>query len=133
MQITTFKNMRGIIHGPDTKRIESDTDGVLKIGATEIIVSSTGDSILPLLFYGGTGEYGASFTDESGKIYDLGKVTIRSGRISPPAPTDVQFMELRCRADVAEEEREDLKNEINALKNIFDTNSLNFLIKGETS
>ena len=129
MKITTFKNMRGMIHGGDPKRIVGATDGVLKIGTTEIIVSTTGDSILPLLFYGGTGDYAATFTDNCGRVFDLGKVAVRSGRIAPPSPTDVEIMELHCRADIAENECEDLREEIQELRNIFDTNSLNFLIR----
>lgn len=129
MKITTFKNMKGLIHGGDPKRIGCEVDGVLKVGATEINVSSNSDSILPLLFHGGTGNYDATFTDISGRVYNLGKVAVRGGRIAPPYPTDVDIMELRCRADIAEDELEALREEIRILKNIFDTNSLNFLIK----
>lgn len=129
MRITTFKNMKGLIHGKDPKRIRSDVDGVLKIGTTEISISSASESILPLLFHGATGDYEATFTDSSGKVFTLEKVAVRGGRIAPPLPTDVEIMELRCRADTAEDERDALREEINILKNIFDTNSLNFLIK----
>ena len=129
MTITTFKNMKGMVHGKDPKRIGCATDGVLKVGATEIIVSSTGESIMPLLFHGGTGDYDATFTDTNGRVYNLEKVAVRGGRIDPPSQTDVEIMELRCRADIAEDECEVLKEEIRDLRNIFDTNSLNFLIK----
>jgi hypothetical protein len=129
MKITIFKNMKGLIHGGDTKRIECVTDGVLKIGKTEIEVLSDGDSILPLLFYGSTGAYDATFTDIYGRVYDLGMVSVRAGRIKAPSATSVEIMELRCRLDVAEDECEALREEIRNLKNIFDTNSLNFLIK----
>ena len=129
MTITTFKNKKGMIHGKDPKRIGCATDGVLKIGNTEISVSSTGDSIMPLLFYGGTGDYNATFTDTFGRVYNLEKVAVRGGRITPPPPTAVEIMELRCRADAAEDECEALRERIRELENIFDTNSLNFLIK----
>ena len=129
MKITTFKNMKGVIHGKDPKRIGAATDGVLKVGSTEITVSSTGDSILPLLYNGGTGDYEATFTDKNGKKYRLGNVSVRGGRITPISPRDVEIMELRCRADSAEDECEALREEIRELRNIFDTNSLNFLIK----
>jgi hypothetical protein len=129
MTITTFKNMKGIIHGKEQKRIVASTDGVLKVGTTEISVSPNGHSILPLLFHGATGDYEATFTDLRGNAYNLGKVAVRSGRIAPPSPRDVEIMELRCRADSAEDEREAMKKEIQELRNIFDTNSLNFLIK----
>ena len=129
MKITTFKNMKGLIHGSDPKRIGSDKDGVLRIGRTEIPISANADSILPLLINGGTGYYEATFTDICGMVYNLEKVAIRCGRIAPPSPVAVEFMELRCRADVAEQECERLREEIRDLKNIFDTNSLNFLIK----
>ena len=129
MTITTFKNMKGMIHGKDPKRIGCSVGGVLKIGTTEISISPESESILPLLFHGGTGDYEATFTDTYGRVYNLNKVEVRSGRIEPPSPTDVEIMELHCRADIAENEREALREEIRILKNIFDTNSLNFLIK----
>lgn len=129
MKITTFKNMKGMIHGNDPKRIGCAMDGVLRIGSTEINVSSASDSILPLLFHGSTGDYDATFTDICGNVYNLEKVSVRGGRIAPPSPTAIEIMELRCRADIAETECEALREEIRILHNIFDTNSLNFLIK----
>jgi hypothetical protein len=129
MKITTFNNGKGLIHGNDPKRIGCDKDGVLRIGQTEVSISSKADSILPPLINGGTGDYDATFTDVCGMVYHLEKVAIRGGRIAPPPPVAVELMELRCRADVAEQECERLREEIRELKNIFDTNSLNFLIK----
>ena len=129
MKITTFNNMKGLIHGSDPKRIGCAKDGVLKIGATEVSISSERDSIMPLLLNGGTADYEATFTDICGMVYHLGKVEIRGGRIAPPSPTTVEIMELRCRADVAEQECEALREEIRNLRSIFDTNSLNFLIR----
>ena len=129
MKITTFKNMKAMIHGKDPKRIGCAMDGVLKIGTTEIPISATGKSILPVLFYGGTGDYDATFIDKFGKEYKIEKVAVRNGRIDPPSRTEVEIMELRCRADIAEDECEALHEKIRVLENIFDTNSLNFLIK----
>ena len=54
-------------------------------------------------------------------VYDLGKVTIRNGWVQPPPPTTVEIMELRIRADEADEK-------IALLEGIFDTNALNFII-----
>lgn len=127
MKIQTFRNMKGIIHGSDPKRIECDKSGVLKIGNTEINVST--DSIMPLLFHGTTGDYDATFTDAEGGVYTLAKVAVRGGRILPPTPTDVEIMELHCRADIAEAERDALKERVYELEHIFDTDSLNFLIR----
>lgn len=129
MKIATFKNMKGLIHGKDPKRISAAADGILKIGAVEIPVMAAREEILPLLFHGGTGEYEASFTDTRGNVYALERVLIKGGRIVPPSAVAVELMELRCRADIAEDERDALREEIRNLKNIFDTNSLNFLIK----
>lgn len=122
MKITTFRNMKGLIHGPDPKRIGCDRAGTLKIGTTEINISPGEDAIMPLLFNGCTGDYEATFTSSGGVVYNLEKVAVRDGRIKPPSPTTVELMELRLRQDKSEEEIEELKN-------IFDTNSLNFLIK----
>lgn len=122
MKITTFKNMKGLIHGGDPKRIGCDKAGVLKIGKALINISPGEDSIMPLLFNGCTGDYDATFTTSDGVEYKLEKVAVRDGWIKPPPPTTVELMELRLRADKAEEKLEELSN-------IFDTNSLNFLIK----
>ena len=129
MRIQTFKNMKGIIHGSDPKRIGCDKSGVLKIGNAEITVLSEEDTILPSLFYGATGDYDATFTDEQGAVYTLEKVAVRGGRIAPPSPTDVEIMALHCRADTAEAERDALSKRVYELEHIFDTDSLNFLIK----
>lgn len=122
MKITTFKNMKGLIHGGDPKRMGCDKTGVLKIGKAEINISPGEDSIMPMLFNGCSGDYEATFTTSSGVVYRLEKVAVRGGWIAPPPPATVELMELRCRADAAEEKLEELSN-------IFDTNSLNFLIK----
>ena len=128
MKIQTFNNMKGLIHGKDPKRIECDRDGILKIGDTEIVVSQGGDSILPVLFHGATGDYDATFTDEQGNTYALDKVKVRQGRITPPPTTTVELMELRVRVDALEREIAILSGKTEDLGNIFDTNSLNFLI-----
>lgn len=130
MIITTFKNTKGLIHGKDPKRIGCAVDGVLKIGSTEISVSATGESIMPLLFHGATGDYEATFTDKHGKVYHLEKVAVRGGRIAPPPATDVEIMELRCKTDELQDLCDALKAENERLSKIFDTDALNFLIKG---
>lgn len=122
MKITVFKNMKGLIHGGDSKRIGCEVAGTLKIGKVEVNISPGEDSIMPMLFNGCSGDYEATFTTSSGVVYRLEKVAVRGGWIAPPPPTTVELMELRCRADAAEERIEELSN-------IFDTNSLNFLIK----
>lgn len=122
MKITTFRNMKGLIHGPDPKRIGCDRAGTLKIGTTVINISPGEDAIMPLLFNGCTGDYEATFTTSGGVVYQLDKVAVRDGRIKSPSPATVELMELRLRQDKSEEEIEELKS-------IFDTNSLNFLIK----
>lgn len=129
MKIQTFGNKKGIIHGRDPKRIECDKEGVLKIGSTEINILPDADSVMPMLFHGATGDYDATFTDNNGEVYTLEKVAVRGGRIAPPPPTAVEIMELHCRADKAEAERDSLKERVNELEHIFDTDSLNFLIK----
>lgn len=128
MRIQTFRNGKGLIYGTDPKRIDCDRDGTLKIGTAEINVSSGDESILPLLFNGSTGDYKATFTDKYGNVYELEKVAVRGGRVLPPPQTAMELMELRVRADALEEEMEALREQIRELSNIFDTNSLNFLI-----
>lgn len=122
MKITTFNNMKGLIHGGDSKRIGCDKAGTLKIGTAEINISPGEDAIMPLLFNGCTGDYKGTFTTKEGAVYKLEKIEVRDGRIKPPSPFTVELMELRLRTDRAEEKLEELSN-------IFDTNSLNFIIK----
>ena len=129
MKIQIFKNDKGLIFGSEPKRITSDISGVLKIGRTNIEVKAGEDNILPLLFNGGTGEYKAIFTSDIGNTYELAKVTVKGGRIAPPSPVAVELMELRCWAEALESECANMREEICQLKSIFDTNSLNFLIK----
>ena len=129
MKIQTFRNMKAMIHGGDQKRIGGDESGVLKIGTVEIKISPKDMSVVPNLYHGGTGNYPTTFTTDSGKVYDLGKLPIRNGKIVPPSEVAIEMMELRCRADAAEEECEALRAKIHELENIFDTNALNFLIK----
>lgn len=129
MKITLFKNMKGLIHGADPKRIGCAMSGTLKIGKTEVTVSSEEDSMMPMLYHGATGNYDAIYTTQDGAVYHIEGIAVRGGWISPPPHTDVEIMELRCRADTAEEERDALREQIRELGEIFDTNSLNFLIK----
>ena len=82
---------------------------------------------MPVLANGATGIYHATF-DTQHDTYDLGKVTVRSGKIVPPPQTEVDLMELRCRAEQLEATCDDLREQLRELANIFDTNSLNFLI-----
>lgn len=128
MKITTFDNMKGLIHGADPKRIGCVHGGVLTIGSTDITIDPESDSILPILAHGGTGNYEAVFITKAGNLYDLGVVEVRNGRIAPPPPTAVEIMELRCRADAAERKFQMLFDEVQRLGKIFDTDSLNFLI-----
>ena len=129
MKIQLFKNNKGLIHGNDPMRIGCDREGVLKIGTTEIKISPNEDSTFPLLFHGQTGDYNATFTDKDGHIYELEKVSVRGGRVAPPPPTAVELMELRCQIEIMERECASSRAKIRALETIFDTNSLNFLIK----
>jgi hypothetical protein len=129
MKVQTFRNMKGLIHGGDPKRISCDKTGVLKIGTTELALVGGKEDIMPLLFHGCDGDYPATFTDEDGAVFELEKVAVRGGRIEPPHPTAVEFMELRCRVDEAEALCETLRQEVVELSKIFDTDALNFLLK----
>ena len=123
MRITIFKNKKGLLHGADPHRIGGAQAGTLRIGNTEITVPAEGEGIMPMLFYGCTGAYPAVFTAQNGEVYDLGKVTVKGGWVESPSPEAVELAELRARADDAEER-------IRVLEGIFDTNGLNFIIRG---
>ena len=128
MKIQLFKNGKGLIHGDDAKRIGCDIEGTLRIGSASVNISPQEEAIMPSLFNGSSGTYNASFTSAIGCVYQLERVTIKGGRIVPPSQTSIEIMELRCRLDSVEKECEELREEVINLKNIFDTNSLNFLI-----
>jgi hypothetical protein len=129
MRIQTFKNMKGLIHGADPKRIGCDKEGILRIGTAEIRITPEEDAIMPVLFNGCTGDYKATFTSALGHVYELDKVQVKGGRIAPPSQTAVELSELRHRLDEMEDESVRLQERLEVLSNIFDTNSLNFLIK----
>lgn len=129
MKLTLLMNKTGLIHGNDPRRIGCDTEGILKIGTTEVSIMPGDDSIMPTLFHGATGDYDATFTDKHGKVFALEKVEVRGGRIAPPPHQKLELLSLRCRADRAERECKLIREQIEELRNIFDTNSLNFLIK----
>ena len=120
MKITLFKNKKGLIHGADPKRISCSVDGILRIGRTEIDMEAGGEALMPMLFYGCSGEYEASF-ETRGTVYDLGKVALRGGWILPPDPHAVEIMELRALAERAEER-------IAKLEEQFLCNPLRFII-----
>lgn len=128
MKIQLFKNGKGLIHGTNSKRIGCDIEGTLSIGSAEIKVSAESKSIMPLLFNGCSGVYNASFKSVSGSVYLLERVTVKGGRIVSPSQTSIELMEMRCRLEAFEEEIESTRKEMDELRNIFDTNSLNFLI-----
>lgn len=129
MKIQLFDNGKGLIHGDDPKRIGCNVGGTLKIGTAEIKIDHDTDSVMPVLFNGTSGKHNASFTSVAGCVYQLERVTVKGGRIVPPSQTSVELMELRCRAEALEERCDFLEEKVRELSNIFDTNSLNFLIK----
>ena len=131
MNIQLFLNKKGLIYGNNPNRIKCDVDGTLTIGGSQIAVKSKEDCVLPTLFYGASGEFDATFITKDG-VYDLGNVAVRNGRISSPPSYMLELMELHCEADHAKIERDAIKKDIKELQEIFDTNSLNFIIKGET-
>lgn len=128
MKIQIFKNAKGLIHGADAKRISCDIEGTLKIGAEEIHILPNEEAVMPVLCNGASGVRTATFTSVIGNVYELEKVTVKGGRIAPPSQTSVALMELRCRVEALEEKCKSLDDKTHELDNIFDTNSLNFLI-----
>lgn len=121
MTLTLFKNQKALIHGTDPKRLCAPCSGVLTVGKTEIPLTADEEALMPMLYQGCTGEYEACFTAENGARYALGKIGIRGGWLIPPEPYTVELMELRCRAEEAE-------NRLTALESMFDTNALHFII-----
>lgn len=132
MVIQLFNNKKGLVHGSDPCRIGCEREGVLRIGSTEVNISTEGESVMPILKNGCDGSYRAFFTDQNGDVYELDRLIIRRGRIVPPTRETVELMELRCGLEALIEKCNSLQAQIEILSHIFDTDSLNFLInKGE--
>ena len=129
MKIQLFKNGKGLIYGSDPKRIECDHEGVLEIGQIKVMIKPGTQSVMPLIANGSSGEYKATYTDVYGTVYTLKTVTVKKGLMHPPSKTAFDFMELTVRADMLEDRCEKLEDAVKELASIFDTNSLNFLIK----
>lgn len=125
MLIQTFKNRKGLIYGEDASHISCDKGGVLRIGSTAVNISAGEESIFPSL---PNGDYKAIFTTADGTVYELERVSVRAGRVLQPPETTLELMALRIRLDEVEEVCKSLIAKVRDLDNIFDTNSLNFLI-----
>ena len=128
MRVQLFKTGKGLIHGDDPRRIGCDREGVLTIGSVKITIPKGEDAVLPVFANGATGVYSATF-DTHFETYALGKVTVLKGRIVPPPQVEVELMELRCHVEDLEAKYDDMCEQVRNLSNLFDTNSLNFLIK----
>lgn len=129
MKLQLFKNTKCLIHGSDPCRISCDIKGVLRIASCEINISPGIESVVPVLLNGSNGVYQGTFTTTYGAVYTLEKVTIKGGRICPPSEDTLEKAELRNRIEVLEKECEYLNEKVRELSSVFDTNSLNFLIK----
>jgi hypothetical protein len=102
---------------------------VLRIASCEIPITPGTESVVPVLLNGSNGIYQGTFTTTFGAVYKLEKVTIKGGRICPPNEDTLEKAELRFRLEFLEKEYAALEEKVRELSNIFDTNSLNFLIK----
>jgi hypothetical protein len=131
MIIQLFNNKNFLVHGEDNKRLTCERSGTLRIGNTEIPVKANEENILPPLFFGASADFKASFVTADGDIYEGGKVSVRSGRLLSAPPEKVEMMELHIRCDEAEKRQKENRKDIDMLKKLFDTNSLNFIMKGD--
>lgn len=131
MIIQLFNNKNFLIYGDDNKRLTCDRSGTLRIGNTDIPVTANEECVLPALFFGASADFKATFTTLDGVEYDGGKISIRSGRVLAAPSEKIEMMTLHVRCDEAEKRLKKAEEDLERLKNIFDTNSLNFIIKGE--
>ena len=129
MKIQLFLDKTGLIHGTDTGKITASVDGTLTIGREKIEIKAHEDSTLPKLLGGSIGVCEAHFDAATGEKYTLNSVSVRGGYIVPPNALVAEIMELKRRADEAEKACREMRKKIHELEHIFDTNSLNFLIK----
>ena len=129
MKLYTFSNKKCVIFGHDPTRLECEREGTLKIGATKIQVAPGEPISLPPIV---DGTYKPSFTDLDGTVYEGYVTVVRNGRITPPSKEVLELLDLRCRYEELQtkmaEKFDAIDKEIQELKGIFDTNSLNFII-----
>lgn len=129
MKLHLFSNKKCVIFGHDPNRIECDKGGILKIGATKIQVAPTEPISLPSIV---DGTYKPCFTDSDGTTYEGYVTVVRNGRITSPSKETLELFDLRCRYEELQtkmtEKFDTIDKEIQELKGIFDTNSLNFII-----
>ena len=129
MKLYTFSNKKCVIFGHDPYRLECEREGTLKIGATKIQVTPSEPISLPTIV---DGTYKPSFTDSDGTVYEGYVTVVRNGRITPPSKEVLELFDLRCRYEELQtkmaEKFDAIDKEIQELKGIFDTNSLNFII-----
>lgn len=126
MKIHRFKNGTGTITGVDTQRIYSDASGILQVGAVALAITNATEGVaVPRIK---DGIYCARFVSGDNE-YSLGNIKVRNGFISPQKIyTDIEIR-LMHRVDELEEKVVTLEAKTNELDSIFDTDSLNFLIK----
>lgn len=140
MKLYTFSNKKCVIYGHDPTRLECEREGTLRIGATRIKVAPGEPISLPPL---PNGTYRPSFTGSDGTMYEGHETVVRGGRITSPPKEIIELFELRCKYETLEKETAkvigelkksvsdkfgEIDKEIEDLKSVFDTNSLNFII-----
>ena len=108
MRVQLSKMGKGLIHGDDPRRIECDRDGILTIGAVKIAITKGEAVAMPVLANGAAGVYNATFEAKS-QTFNLGKVTVRGGKIVAPSQTEVDLIELRCLVEYLEAICDDLR------------------------
>lgn len=131
MKLHTYSLIKKFtLRGADLTQIESDISGILKIGSAKIQLKAGEITELPSI---ADGIYVPILTDDCGDTYEGNLVTVRYGRIAPPSKSETELFDLKCKYDElalnTEQRFEVVDKAIRKLENIFDTNSLNFLIK----
>ena len=128
MRLHVFKNGTSVICGYDTSVIESAISGTLTVGKTSFYIRDK--AAVPQF---GDGSYQASFISDSGKVYNVGFVSVSGGKIVPHRISAVEcelhhrLDELELRYDKLCAEHESLSEKYNELYEKYNTNALNFL------
>jgi hypothetical protein len=128
MKIQTFNDGTGIIYGDSPSILTCEISGVLNIGGTEFTIDSERETHIPQLFNAASGNFKAEYITEK-KTYTLRKIKVKRGFIEPPSDDVVEMTYLKARVDEVDRKCEKVLAEVARLDKLFDTNSLNFLIK----
>ena len=128
MRLHLFKDGSGVLAGANPHAVISDVAGTLYIGSERIEIAACNQIRIPTLR---DGVFASTFVTNGGVHYNLGQVNVRIGTVVPSKRFTDEEIRLKHRVDELETKLAFALEEIDRLDKKFDTDSLNFIFKGE--